>query len=259
MTRPQPIGRFARPVARRAAMNLRDQIAIVGVGETEYVRRSARSFKELQMEAVHKALADAGLRPEDVDGIVTEGTEMPKVFPLDEMAANLGTGRSFSATVSNVGAGIVTAPLLAAMAITAGHANVVLSYFGVDWGSAAGGPYAFHKAYPPKVSFEMPFGYFGQPQYFSTVAHRAMHEYGLTERQLGMVGVVQRQNTILNGHAQMMKPMTIEDYFRSPMVATPLRYPDCCLISDGAAAFVMTAAERARDLRRPPVYVSGVG
>jgi len=120
------------------------------VGETEYVRRSPRPFKELQMEAVHKALADAGLRPEDVDGIVTEGTEMPKLFPLDAMAANLGIVRSFSATISNVGAGIVTAPLLAAMAIAAGHANVVLSYFGVDWGSAAGGPYAFHKPTRPR-------------------------------------------------------------------------------------------------------------
>lgn len=151
------------------------------------------------------------------------------------------------------------APLLAATAIESGVASVVLSYFGVDWGSAPGGPYAFHEAYPAKVAFEEPLGYYGQPAYFGAIAHRYMHEYGLTSRQLGSIAVTQRQHAILNGRAQARRPLGWEDYERSPLVADPLRVADCCLVSDGAAAFVMCSAERARDCPHPPVSISGVG
>jgi acetyl-CoA acetyltransferase len=88
---------------------------------------------------------------------------------------------------------------------------------------------------------------------------RYMNEYGLTEEQLGALAVQQRANAIKTGRGQMTKPMTLESYLASPMISDPLRIPDCCLISDGAGAFVMTSMDRARDCRKPPVRVLGTG
>ncbi|MFQ5873264.1 MAG: thiolase family protein [Dehalococcoidia bacterium] len=241
-------------------MELRDRIAIVGIGETEYLRRSRKDIKTLLLEAVEAALDDARISPREVDGIITEVSTMPRLFPHDELAYHLGISRRYSATVANVPPPAhACSPLTAAMAIESGLADVVLYYFGVNWGSCPGGAYAFHELYPDKLSFEVPYGYWGQPPYFSAVARRYMDEYGLTSKQLGSIAVTQRRHALLNGRAQMRKPLTYEDYERSPLVVDPLRVLDCCLITDGAAAFVMCSAERAKDHPHPPVYVMGAG
>ncbi len=86
-----------------------------------------------------------------------------------------------------------------------------------------------------------------------------MHEYGLTERDLATIAVTQRENALLNPMSQMTRPLTYDDYFAARMVSDPLRVPDCCLITDGACAFVMTSLERARDLAKAPVRVLGAG
>ena len=111
-----------------------------------------------------------------------------------------------------------------------------------------------------KVAFELPFGYFPQPVYFATVARRHMIEFGTTVEQLGAIAVACRRHANVTPGAIMHdRKMTIDDYLAAPMVASPLRIPDCCLISDGGAAFVTTSADRARDLRHRPVAVAGVG
>ena len=211
------------------------------------------------MDAILLALDDAKIHPREVDGIVTEGMIMPLKVPHEYVGAQLGIERHFDATMSQVGAGIVGAPQLAAFAIQSGLAKVVVSYFSTDWGSDVTGPYGYHDAFPAKKAFEKPYGFNAQPIYWALWTKRYMHEYGLTEEQLGLLAVQQRQNAILTGRSQMNKPMTLDEYLRSPIVSDPLRIPDCCLISDGAGAFVMTSRDRARDCARPPVTVQGVG
>lgn len=234
-------------------------ICIVGVGETAPVRRSDTDLRALTVEAVLAALDDAGLGPSDVDGIITDAGIMPTTVPHEWMAAQLGIDNHFSASLSYGGTGIVSAPMLAEMAIRDGLAEVVLFYFGVDWGSRPGGPYAFHHIYPAKMAFEKPYGFSGQPSYFAIWARRYMHEYGLTPEGLARIAIDQRENALLHGGAQSQKPLTISDYFASRMICDPLRVPDCCLITDGAGAYVMTSRERARDCRKKPVQVLGVG
>jgi acetyl-CoA acetyltransferase len=234
-------------------------IAIVGIGETPPVRRSDRDLRALVLDAVYAALDDAGIAPSEVDGIVTDSVVMPTTVPHDYVMAQLGATSRFDGAISYGGAGIACAPLQAALAINAGLANVVVSYFGVDWGTRPSGPYGFHDLYPAKLEFEKPYGFNAQPIYFGLWARRYMKEFGLTPKQLGAVAVQQRQHALLRDGAQMTKPMSIEDYLNAPMIADPLRVPDCCLITDGAGAFVMTSRERARDCRQSPVQVAGVG
>jgi len=234
-------------------------IAIVGAGETKPMRKADGDIRSLTLEAVMAALDDAGLDPSDVDGIVTDAGIMPTTVPHEWMAAQLGIDNHFSAATSYGGTGIVAAPLLAEMAIKQGLAKVVLFYFGVDWGSRPGGPYAFHHIYPAKMAFEKPYGFSGQPSYFALWARRYMHEYGLREEDLGQIAIAQRENALRHGGGQVSRPMDMEGYFGSRMISDPLRTADCCLITDGAGAYIMTSSERARDCRKKPVEVMGVG
>lgn len=236
------------------------QVAIVGAGETEFVRRGDRRVGELVVEACRAALADAGIDPSDVDGIVIEGSTMPSRVPADEVAYALGvTDRRFTAAGLVGGAGVVGAVALAALALSSGAADVVLSYYGADFGSAPGGPYAFPVGLEVKEGIEKPLGWYGQPLYFAAMAQRYRHEYGLTEEDLGGVAVATRANAARTPGAMRRTPLTMADYLASPMVAEPFRALDCSLINDGAVAFVMTTLDRARDLRRPPVVLAGAG
>ena len=234
-------------------------IAIAGIGATKPERRSPKGIRALCVEAVEAALADACIAASEVDGILSDGLVMPATVPRDYIAAQFGIDRRFDAGMSFGGAGTVAAPLQAQLAISAGLARTVVYYFGVDWGTRASGPYGFHDLYAAKMAFEKPYGFTGQPSYFALWARRLMHEYGLTEHDLATIAVTQRENARLNPLSQMTAPMSYDDYFASRIVSEPLRVPDCCLITDGACAFVMTSLERARDLPKPPVRVLGCG
>lgn len=234
-------------------------IAIVGVGQTRPVRRSDRDVRSLVTEAVHLALEDAGIEPREVDGVISDGVIMPASVPREYVAAQFGITRRFDGGMSYGGAGSVCGPMLARMAIAAGLADIVVYYFGVDWGSRDSGPYGFHHIYPAKTAFEKPVGFDGQPAYFALWARRYMHEYGLTEADLATLATSQRANAIRNGRAQLQKPLTFADYRASRMISDPLRAADCCVITDGAAAFVMARLDRARDCRKRPVRVLGCG
>jgi acetyl-CoA acetyltransferase len=234
-------------------------IAIVGVGETPPVRRSEKSLRALVVEAVSNALDDAGLKPFDVDGILSDGLVMPTTVPRDFVAAQFGIDRRYDGGMSFGGAGSACAPQLAQLAISSGLAKAVVYYFGVDWGTRTSGPYGFHDLYAGKMAFEKPYGFNAQPSYFALWARRCMHEYGLTERDLATIAVTQRASALLNPRSQVKKPLSYDDYFAARVVSDPLRVPDCCLITDGVGAFVMTSLERARDLPKPPVRVLGTG
>ncbi len=242
------------------------QVAIAGVGESRHTPASGRTSVEIAIDAVGAALDDAGLSPRDVDGLMWSGG-LPG--QLDEPAFRQHFGaRGFDGPLwtSSQGGGMVwagTAPALAAQALAAGDARVIVNVFSIAWATqrqaGEGSPGDAHSSEHFKANLELPFGWFPQPVYFATIARRHMHEYGTTSAQLGSIAVSCRRHANLHEGAVMRdKPLTLADYLDRPMLVDPLRMEDCCLISDGGAAYVMTSPEHARDLRKPPVHVAGV-
>jgi acetyl-CoA acetyltransferase len=240
------------------------RVAIVGVGEADQTKASGRSAREISLQAIERALEDAGLAPADVDGLMTSGGMGGQLLPED-FHQHFGTHHDL--WISGEGGGMAwaaTAPYKAAAALARGEAHVVLNVFAVSWaserGSMRGGPGEFHAGEPLKAQLELPFGWFPQPVYFATIARRHMHEFGTTPEQLGAIAVACRRHANLHPGAVLRdKPLSLEDYLSRPLLVDPLRVEDCCLISDGGAAYVMTSPERAHDLAKPPVWVAGIG
>jgi acetyl-CoA acetyltransferase len=243
--------------------DIRAQVAIAGIGETAYTKASGRTAREIGAEAAERAIADAGLEPSDIDGITWSGA----FADFDVAAFHEHFGTTHDMWTSPWGGGMAwaaTAPYLAAQAIRAGSARHVLNVFPVAWAtqraSMTGGPGEVHAAQSLKQNLEVPFGWFPQPVYFASIMRRHMIEFGTTPAQFGAIAVACRRHANLNADAVMHgRPMSIDDYLASPLLADPLRLLDSCLISDGGAAYVTTSVERARDLRNPPAIVAGVG
>jgi acetyl-CoA acetyltransferase len=240
------------------------EVAIAGVGEADHSKASGRSMEEIAAQAIERALADAGLAPADVDGICYSGG-MGATFGAEAYRRRFGSRHEMFESPRGGGmTGAATAPALAAEALKSGRARHVLNVFAVSWASErtqmVGGPGQFHAAERFKRNLEVPFGWFPQPVYFATIARRHMHDFGTTPEQLGAIAVTCRRHANLNPGAVMHgRPLSLADYLARPLLVDPLRVEDCCLISDGGAAYVMTTRERARDLRRAPVLVAGVG
>ena len=240
------------------------QVAIVGIGESEYSGASGRDCKGIAAEAVERAVTDAGLKPEDIDGVMCLG-ELGGQFTGEDFHARFGT--SHELWDSPDGGGMIwaaTAAYHAAEALRSGKAKYIVNSFAVDWAtkrpSMTGGPGERHAADVAKSQLEMPFGWFPQPLYFASFASRHMFEYGTTQRQLAELVTTFRGHAGSHPDAVMRdKPLSIEDYLARPTLADPLRVDDCCLISDGGAAYIMTTPERARDLPQAQITVAGVG
>lgn len=240
------------------------QVAIAGVGEADHTKASGRTTTQIAAQAVERALADAGLHPRDVDGLMYTPFDGHQ-FTAADFHAHFGT--SHELWVSTQGGGMVwagSAPYEAAQAIRTGKARHIVNVFSVAWATQrqemVGGPGEVHAAELFKQNLEVPFGWFPQPVYFATIARRHMQQYGTTAAQFGAIAVACRRHANLTPAAVMhRKPLSLEDYLASPMLVDPFRKEDCCLISDGGGAYVMTSLERARDLRQPVIEVAGVG
>ncbi len=242
---------------------LRDKTAIVGIGHTEYSRDSGRSELTLACEAIGAAIADAGLTPADIDGI-TKYT-MDNNDPID-IARNLGIPELRFAGEVNYGGGggPVGTILMAAMAVATGQAKAVVAFRAMNERSGRGTP-RFGQASAAEGasglhSYQAPYGLFSPAQMVALAARRHMHLYGTESRHFGEIAVTCRHHANLNPNAMMYgRPMTIDDHQNSRMIASPLHLLDCCLETDGGAALVITTADRARDLKHPPTYISGIG
>jgi acetyl-CoA acetyltransferase len=243
--------------------NVSGQVAIAGVGESDHSKASGRTTTEIVGQAIERALDDAGLKPTDVDGLMY--VPMPEQFDGAAFHDYFGTSHDLWTSTAGGGmTGAAIAPYAAAQALRDGQAHYVLNTFGVAWAtqrsSMVGGPGEAHANDDFKNSLELPFGWFPQPVYFATIARRHMHDFGTTEDQLGAIAVACRRHANLTPGAVMHdRTLTLDDYRRSPMVVAPFRKEDCCLISDGGAAYVMTTPDRARDCPKPVVEVAGVG
>ena len=240
-------------------MTLRDKTCVTGIGETAYMRGSTKTAFELQIESSLKAIADAGLTPKDIDGIIPIGIVSGTA---DDFIDNFGLpDLRFSAVVPHGGASPVMALQCAAAAVASGACKHVLITFGRNVSAAsnkAGARIHNMPQFHYVTEFEHPMGASAPAQLYAPMARRHMELYGTTVAQFGEVAVACRQHALLNGNAIMKKPITLEDHRNSRMIADPFRLLDCSLESDGGAAVVISASDRAADLRHRRVFISGV-
>ena len=237
-------------------MDLKNQVAIVGIGETEYSRSSGRSELELSLEAILAALQDAGIDRNEVDGLMrwsvdtsAEGTIAENLGVQD--LAWFGEIR----LAGNVGAALVTS---AASAIYSGLANVIVIYRGVN--GRSGRRYGRGEVTGQKgrgtAAFTEPFGLLTPQHNLAMTTQRRMYETGVTSKQFGMVAVSERIHANRNPKATFFeKPLTLEEHQNSRLVVAPFHLFDCCLETDGGGALVLTSAERARDLKKPVALI----
>ena len=232
----------------------RNTVAVVGAAETTRLGTIPdQSALELHADAAFNALADAQLKLSDIDGLAAAG-ESPVT-----LAAYLGiTPRWYDAT--NVGGcSFMVHVRHAVAAIEAGYCTTVLIAHGESGRSRIGmPPYPFAASSLPG-QFEMPYGVAGPFSNFTIPVLRFMKERGVTEEDLALVAVIQREWAAMNPRAMLRTPTTVEEVLNAEMIAWPFRKPMCCLRTDGGGALILTSAERARDFPGRPVYIMGTG
>ncbi len=243
-----------KPVA-----SLKNKVAIVGVGESEIGRVPHMTGLGLNAQAAKRALDDAGLKVSDIDGVLTAYSFTEPYFMLGSVICEyLGIKPRYNASVVSGGASPAIMLKHAAQAIVSGQAETVLVCAGENRATgqsrdatvaalmAVGHPY-----------FEQPYGT-SIPSFYAMIAHRHMHQYGTTREQLAHVAVNTRAHALLHPNAHMKKAITLEQVLAAKPIAAPLGMLDCCLISDAGGAFIVTSAERARDLKARPAYLQGI-
>lgn len=235
--------------------SLKDKYAIVGVGQSRIGKVPELSDYGLQLTAVKHALDDAGLKKQDIDGLITHSHLLGAVrVHHQRVAERLGINTDFGISVSSGGATSGLMVQIAIAAIESGFCTTVLCLHG-DKGLTR----RSNGGHEPEPEYSPEYGMFGATARHALGATRHMHDYGTTHDQLGAIAVAFRKHASLNPGAQMRTPITLEDYHRSRWIVWPFHLLDCCLVSDGAAALIVTSAERAGNLRQPPVYVMGMG
>jgi acetyl-CoA acetyltransferase len=237
-------------------VTVRAQTCIVGAAETERLGVVPElSALELHADGARRALADAGLTIGDVDGVAAAGQS-----PI-AVAHYLGVTPTYVDATAVGGCSFLVHVRHAAAAITAGLCEVVLITHGESGRSRVGAGPRVMDASSPQGQFEAPYGPMGPPTMFPIGVLRFMHETGLTHEQLASVAVAQRRWSAMVPRAMYREEITVNDVLESRMVAYPMHLLECCLVTDGGGALVVTSAARAAALPgpKPPVYVLGTG
>jgi acetyl-CoA acetyltransferase len=240
---------------------LRGAAAIVGIGETELGHLPGSNVMDLCAQSARLALDDAGMKKDDVDGLIVFGSRVEDHTRFQALVAeHLGMPlKHYTDVTKTGGASSASAVRTAASLIATDQCDNVLIVFADNLSSGLGTEgilpiFAAHH----HTEFEMPFGPLIISLY-ALVARRMMAEYGWTEGQVAHAAVAARQWAALNPKASLRNPITVEEVLRSRMITSPLRRHDCGLISDGGTAVVVSRADRAKDFRTRPVYVLGAG
>ncbi|MET7521332.1 lipid-transfer protein [Streptomyces sp. NPDC005248] len=242
----------------RRADSLGGRAAIVGIGATEFSKDSGRSELKLAVEAVRAALDDAGLTPADVDGLVTFTMDTSPEITVAQ-AAGMGELSFFSRIHYGGGAACATVQQ-AALAVASGVADVVVCYRAFNERSGrrfgSGVQHREPTAEGTALGWNLPFGLLTPASWVAMAAQRYLHTYNLTPEAFGHVAVTDRRHAARNPAAYFYgKPITLADHAASRWIVEPLRLLDCCQETDGGQAIVVTGAERARDLPRPPAVI----
>ncbi len=230
------------------------EIAVVGAAETTRLGTIPDTSQiQLHADAALNAMQDAGLSPRDIDGVAC-AVETPQ-----QIAHYLGITPCYVDGTSVGGCSFMIHVRHAAAAIASGLCRMVLITHGESGKSRIGQP---PRTVPPSSlagQFEQPYGPMGPPSLFPIPMLRYMKTYGVTHEQIAMVSVIQREWAAKNPRATFHEPITVADVLNSRMIAYPFRLLQCCLVSDGGGALILTSAERAHDLRQKPVYILGTG
>lgn len=230
---------------------LRDQVAIVGVGATPQGKIPDKNGNEIAVDAFKLALADAGLKKEEIDGFIT-CKSFGGLGVDTQIAPLLGLDLRYSATLDY---GTTSFSLhLAAMVIAAGFADVVACLYGTNQRTSRN---RFAQA-PEAPDYAAAHGFLNVAGPAAMLLRRHMALYGTTEEQMAAIAVTFREHARLNPLAVMQEPLTRADYLASRYIVAPLHLYDMCLITDGGACIIVTSADRARDMRKPPVYLLGM-
>ncbi|GAA1282412.1 thiolase [Planotetraspora silvatica] len=233
----------------------RGDVVIVGAAETDEVGvLPGHSTLRLHVEGARNAVADAGLRMSDIDGIASVSAPGPI-----QVAHTLGIKPRWIDGTGVGGTSFLLHVRHAVAAIRAGHATTVLITHGESGRSQVGSARGALPASSPNAQFEAPYGVLGPPTMFTIPLLRYMKEFGLTAEQLAYVPVAQRKWAARNPRARYREPITVEDVLDSRMISYPLHLLECCLVTDGGGALVITSADRAGDLPQPPVHILGTG
>jgi len=244
--------------------------AIAGIGATEFSKASGRSELRLAVEAVAGALADAGIAPSEVQGMVTFSAD---TNPDVDIARSLGIGELTFFSRIHYGGGAACATIMqAALAVSSGVADVVVAYrafnerSGHRFGTGVQGRAPVPNAENAHLASYLPVGLLTPASWVAMAAMRYMAVTGATSEDFGRVAVADRTHAATNPKAWFYgQPITLEDHQASRWIVEPLHLLDCCQETDGGQALVVTSLERARDLRSSPVVIraaaqgSGVG
>lgn len=238
--------------------HLRDKYAIVGVGETAYVRGSGRTTRAMAGEAVRKAIADAGLKPSDVDGMLSYQSNDSVLSTM--VSGDLGMRLNFYMDVLGGGSSIEALVGIASGVIEAGLCRSVVIFRSMNGYSEVriGGTGARPAAVTGDALHGTPYGWLSPGQRFAFSFTRHMCEHGTTSEQAAMVRVIHSEHASNNPKAIMKRRVTADQVLSSRLICTPLRLLDCCLETDNATAIVVTSADRAKDCAHTPALVRGV-
>lgn len=236
------------------------EFAIAGLGITPMGRIYGRNAASFAAEAIDLACADAGLGRSDIDGLLINSPGA--LGPFLQWTLGLRDLKLLS-EIQQYGSSASAMIQYAGMAVASGMASVVACVFAdapLQEGVGAGASYAARRPAAKGVGgITAAAGYGGANPRYAMAARRHMQTYGTTTEQFGAVAVAQRQWATMNPLAQLREPMTLEDHRNSRWIAEPLRLLDCCLVSNGGVAVLVTTPERAADLAQPPVHVLGWG
>jgi acetyl-CoA acetyltransferase len=240
-------------------VSLSGKAAIAGIGATEFSKESGRSELRLAAEACLAAIRDAGLRPSDVDGLVTFTQDANSEIAV---ARELGIeGLRFFSRVEYGGGAACGTVAHAAMAVATGQAEAVICYraFNERSGHRFGQATSSQRGATStglEFSWHLPYGFATPAAWVAMHAQRYLHAYGATSEDFGRVAVAMRRHAATNPTAWFyQRPITLEEHQASRWVVDPLHLLDCCQESDGGVAILVTSAERARDLAQPPVLI----
>lgn len=230
---------------------------IAGIGHTPFGRFPERTALGLETDAIRRAVKDAGFEKADIDGLVTDPGPAQGVINgiaphYLTLGGHLGLNPDFVGSEILGGASSAASIQRAIMAIEAGLCSVCVCVYG-DAALSTPGSFTYGRGE------ESVFGFFGAAGLHALAAQRHMALYGTRPEHFAEVAISARAHAARTLHAQLREPLDLDGYLASRMIAEPLRRADCCLISDGAAAVVVCAEDRAPDLRRAPVRVLGFG